>query len=102
MAGKGVVFVAWGGEFMYVSRSSLIQSSTSWAYDCVCYVTAAVMMAKYSYGGTITNQVWVFTVAFLSTFSIYKAWISIRRLRIDLHREWVLRTWSYACTVSSS
>jgi hypothetical protein len=65
-------------------------------------VTAAIMIAQYSYGGTITNQIWVFTVAFVSTFSIYKAWSSIRRLRIDLHREWVLRTWSYACAVSFS
>jgi glycerol-3-phosphate acyltransferase PlsY len=82
---------------MYVSLSSLTQYSTSWAYD-----SAAVMMAQYSYGGTITNQIWVFAVAFLSTFSIYKARSSIRRLRIDEHRAWVLRTWSYACTVSFS
>jgi hypothetical protein len=26
--------------------------------------SAAVMMAPYSYGGTITDQIWVFTVAF--------------------------------------
>jgi uncharacterized membrane protein YozB (DUF420 family) len=37
----------------------------------------------------------------LSTFSMFKAWISIRRGSIDEHRAWVLRTWGYACTVHS-
>ena len=56
-------------------------------------------MARHSFGGTITTQTWVWTVATMTAFSVYRAWISILNLHIDQHRVWVLRTWSYACTV---
>ena len=63
--------------------------------------TAALTMAKHSFGGTITTQVYVVVVAVMTSFSVYKAWASILNLHIDQHRVWVIRTWSYACTVRS-
>jgi hypothetical protein len=58
-------------------------------------------MARHSFGGTITTVILAITVAAMTTFSVYKAWKSVLNLHIDQHRVWVLRTWSYACAVSS-
>jgi hypothetical protein len=60
---------------------------------------AGLVCTKRSFGGTLTAQLSFGTLVAISTFSIYKAWTSIRELEIDRHRVWVLRAWSYVCSV---
>jgi hypothetical protein len=57
------------------------------------------MTGRHAFGGTITTVAFAIVLAALCTFGIYKSWTSIRRLEIDQHRVWVLRTWSYAGSV---
>lgn len=58
------------------------------------------MIANRSFGGTIDTQLFTVVLATATSVSVFKAWKSIRELRIDRHREWVLRTWAYAGSVS--
>ncbi|KAH6669220.1 hypothetical protein B0J14DRAFT_598183 [Halenospora varia] len=61
----------------------------------------ALMIVKRSFGGTLDTHVFASVLAVANTFSMYKAWSSIRNLHIDQHRAWVLRTWAYACSILS-
>ncbi|TVY53510.1 hypothetical protein LCER1_G003416, partial [Lachnellula cervina] len=58
-------------------------------------------MANHSFGGTVDTQCFTGVLAISTSISIYKAWKSIRELKIDVHREWVLRTWAYAGSILS-
>jgi hypothetical protein len=60
---------------------------------------AALTIVKHAFGGTITTQAATVTLAVLTTFAAYKSWAAILNLRIDRHRAWVLRAWSYAGAV---
>lgn len=60
------------------------------------------MATRRSFGGTITAQVSFGTMVVISSFSMWKAWRAIREGRVNRHRVWMLRTWSYICSVSNS
>jgi hypothetical protein len=60
------------------------------------------MMATHrSFGGTIIAQTSFGTLVAISSFSLWKAWWAIREGRVDRHRIWMLRAWSYICSVST-
>lgn len=61
----------------------------------------ALSIARVSFGGSIDTQVATVFLSSITSFSIYKAWTSIRSLRIDQHRAWVIRTWTYAGVILS-
>ena len=48
-----------------------------------------------AFGGTTSTAVGSVTIAILSITGHYKAWMSIRNHRIDIHRAWMLRTWAW-------
>ena len=52
-------------------------------------------------GGNPATQTGMGVIASLTTISIILAYINIKRLRIDLHRAWMLRTWVYAGSIIS-
>jgi hypothetical protein len=60
-----------------------------------------MMATRRSFGGTLTAQVSFGTLVVISSFSLWKAWMGIRERRIDRHRVWMLRAWSYVCSVST-
>ena len=60
---------------------------------------AALTIANRSFGGTLDTQCFSGVLAVSTSVSVYKAWKSIRELKIDRHREWVMRTWAYAGSV---
>ena len=62
-------------------------------------VIAGVYMGNYSFGGSATTFIYSVFLFVLCTYGTYKSWTSIRRLEIDQHRVWTLRTWSYAGAV---
>jgi hypothetical protein len=62
---------------------------------------AAFMLIPTSAGGSPSTQTGMGVLAGITTLSIIFAYISIKRLRIDLHRAWMLRTWVYAGSIIS-
>jgi uncharacterized membrane protein len=60
-----------------------------------------MMATRHSFGGTITAQTSFGTLVVISSFSLFKAWVSIRAGSVHRHRVWMLRAWSYICSVSN-
>ncbi|KAL9000310.1 MAG: hypothetical protein Q9169_001027 [Polycauliona sp. 2 TL-2023] len=56
----------------------------------------ALMVARHTFGGEYETQVWTGVLAIMTTGSVLLAYINIKRLQIDQHRTWMLRTWFYA------
>lgn len=59
----------------------------------------ALMIARRAFGGTLATQAGVGVLAIATTGSAVLAYISIKRLRIDRHRAWMLRCWFYAGSI---
>ncbi|KAL8669340.1 MAG: hypothetical protein Q9168_006065 [Polycauliona sp. 1 TL-2023] len=59
----------------------------------------ALMIARHSFGGEFETQVFVGALAIMTTGGATLAYINIKRLQIDQHRAWMLRTWFYAGTI---
>lgn len=59
----------------------------------------AFMIIDHSIGGTPAMRVWVGALGTATTFSIVNAWVNIKRLQIDQHRAWMIRTWSWAANI---
>ena len=55
----------------------------------------ALMIARWSFGGTMATQGLVGTLAIATLGSASLSYYNIKRLQIDQHRAWMLRTWSY-------
>jgi uncharacterized membrane protein len=55
----------------------------------------ALMIVRRAFGGTLSTQTAVGMLAFLSTTGSALAYINIKRLQIDQHRAWMIRTWVY-------
>ncbi|KAG9236432.1 hypothetical protein BJ875DRAFT_227373 [Amylocarpus encephaloides] len=61
----------------------------------------AFKLAPGAFGGSIETQSFSALMGFANSFAMYKAWSGIRDLRIDVHRVWVIRTWTFACSILS-
>jgi uncharacterized membrane protein len=60
-----------------------------------------MMATRRSFGGTVTAQTSFGILVVISSISLWKAWVAIREGRVDRHRVWMLRAWSYICSVSA-
>ena len=58
---------------------------------------SALMIARNSFGGGFESQTVLGLVAILFLGSLLLAMDSIKRLRIEQHRAWMLRAWFYVC-----
>ncbi|CUS14948.1 unnamed protein product [Tuber aestivum] len=56
---------------------------------------AALAIARRSFGGTVETQAGVFVLSFLSLTASSLAYYNIKRLQIEQHRAWMLRTMVY-------
>ncbi|CAZ84407.1 unnamed protein product [Tuber melanosporum] len=56
---------------------------------------AALAIARRSFGGTVETQAGVFVLSFLTLTSSSLAYYNIKRLQIEQHRAWMLRTMIY-------
>lgn len=59
----------------------------------------ALMIARRAFGGGLDVQSAVGTLVILTTIGIGMAYYNIKRLQIDQHRAWMLRTWFYFGTI---
>ena len=59
----------------------------------------ALMICRRSFGGTIETQAGVGILVIITTTSICLAYYNIKRIQIDQHRAWMLRTMFYLGTI---
>lgn len=55
----------------------------------------AIIIAPHAFGGALTTQAGIGLMAILSTVGLFLAIYNIKRMQIDQHRKWMLRTWFY-------
>ncbi|EEP82767.1 predicted protein [Uncinocarpus reesii 1704] len=62
----------------------------------------ALMIMDHAFGGGMDVQTWVVTLVVACTLSVGMAWWNIRRLQIEQHRAWMLRTMFYmGCIITT-
>ena len=59
----------------------------------------AIMVANHAFGGDYATQLFVGFVAIATTIGLVLAYVNIKRLQIDQHRAWMLRTWFYFASI---
>ncbi|EMC91919.1 hypothetical protein BAUCODRAFT_57336, partial [Baudoinia panamericana UAMH 10762] len=59
----------------------------------------ALGIARHAFGGSISTQTAVGVLAIGTTTSLFLAIYNIKRLQIDQHRAWMLRTWFWAGSI---
>lgn len=59
----------------------------------------ALMIARRAFGGELSTQAGVGLLAIVTTLAVFMAYYNIKRLQIDQHRAWMLRTWFYAGSI---
>ena len=60
-----------------------------------CGNAGAIMVSKHAEGGDLSTQTFVGFIAIATTCTFGLAVYNIKRLQIDQHRAWMLRTWFY-------
>lgn len=55
----------------------------------------ALVIARKAFGGTVATQALVGVLFILTTGALGLAYYGVKRLQIDQHRAWMLRTWFY-------
>ncbi|KAH7330652.1 hypothetical protein B0J17DRAFT_619972 [Rhizoctonia solani] len=60
---------------------------------------SAFAIMRRSFGGDLGIQSAVIVLGTATLVSAFLAWINIKRLQIDQHRKWMLRTWFYAASI---
>ncbi|KAJ1337152.1 DUF2306 domain-containing protein [Microdochium nivale] len=70
---------------------------------CLLGNVGACMVLRYHDSGTrVAAQVVEGFLTALTSVSLVVAWYNVRRLQIDQHRAWMLRSWAYFGTIVSS
>ncbi|KDN41394.1 hypothetical protein RSAG8_07509, partial [Rhizoctonia solani AG-8 WAC10335] len=60
---------------------------------------SAFAIVRRSFGGDLGTQSAVIVLGTMTLVSALLAWVNIKRLQIDQHRKWMLRTWFYAASI---
>ena len=59
----------------------------------------ALMIVRRSFGGGTETQTFVGVLALMTTLGAFLAYYNVKRLQIEQHRAWMLRTWFYAGSI---
>ncbi|CAE6439985.1 unnamed protein product [Rhizoctonia solani] len=62
-------------------------------------MASAFAITRRSFGGEMSSQTWTMTIGALVLVMATLGWANIKRLQIDQHRKWMLRTWFYASPI---
>ncbi|CEL58372.1 hypothetical protein RSOLAG1IB_03118 [Rhizoctonia solani AG-1 IB] len=65
-------------------------------------MASAFVITRRSFGGEMASQTWTMTIGALVLVMATLGWANIKRLQIDQHRKWMLRTWFYASAIITS
>lgn len=86
-------------QFVPVIRQSAMLFHRINGYIIVILIMLAnisgLMIVRRAFGGDLSTQGAVGLLAMLTTTGVALAWINIKRLQIEQHRAWMLRTWVY-------
>ncbi|PBP17333.1 hypothetical protein BUE80_DR011909 [Diplocarpon rosae] len=86
-------------QFVPVIRSKLLLLHRINGYTIILLTmlsnAGALMIARRTFGGGLETQAVVGTLVVMTTVGIGMAYYNIKRLQIDQHRAWMLRTWFY-------
>lgn len=61
----------------------------------LCANAGAIMVAPHAFGGDLSVQAGTGTLVIITTLGLAMAIYNVKRLQIDQHRAWMLRTWFY-------
>lgn len=64
-------------------------------------LASAFMLIRHAVGGGVDVQMWIGVVGSIVFIAVVLAYINIKRLQIDQHRAWMLRTWAWAASIIS-
>ena len=56
-------------------------------------------IARVSFGGDLSIQSGIYVLGLMTLYSMIASWRAIRQLRIDEHREWIIRAWGYQMSI---
>ena len=59
----------------------------------------ALMIVRRSFGGEMETQTFVGVLVIMTTLGAFMAYYNIKRLQVEQHRAWMLRTWFYAGSI---
>lgn len=62
---------------------------------CLVSNAAAIMIARHAFGGEVAGHAVTGTAVLLSTFGLLSAYYNIKRLQIDQHRAWIMRSFAW-------
>ena len=57
------------------------------------------MIVRHSFGGQMETQTFVGLLVIMTTLGAFMAYYNIKRLQVEQHRAWMLRTWFYAGSI---
>lgn len=55
----------------------------------------ALIIVRHAFDSSLTSQTFVGVLAIATTFCAAQAYYNIKKLQLDQHRAWMLRTWFY-------
>lgn len=64
-------------------------------------IAGAFMVIQHAQGGSPDMQLWIGLFGSMVTIGLALAYINIKRLQIDQHRAWMLRTWTWAACIAT-
>ncbi|KAH7330660.1 hypothetical protein B0J17DRAFT_679014 [Rhizoctonia solani] len=62
-------------------------------------MASGFVIVRRSFGGEMSTQTWAMTIGALVLVMATLGWANIKRLQIDQHRKWMLRTWFYVSPI---
>jgi uncharacterized membrane protein len=86
-------------QFVPVIRHKFILFHRINGYAVIILILASnagvLIIARIAFGGSFSTQLAVGVLVIATTLSVILAYINIKRLQIDQHRKWMLRSWFY-------
>lgn len=65
-------------------------------------IVGALMISRHSFGGSLSTQLFNWTLAPMASYAITKSWMAIRRRDIVEHRNWALRAMFWLGSIVAS
>ncbi|EPE24223.1 hypothetical protein GLAREA_08073 [Glarea lozoyensis ATCC 20868] len=84
---KYITLHRWAGRLLFI----LLMIGNITAYN----------LGMNAFGGMLDTRMFTLILLVCTTLSAYKAWKGIRDHRIDIHRAWTIRCWSYVGSILS-
>ncbi|KAF2014372.1 hypothetical protein BU24DRAFT_433772 [Aaosphaeria arxii CBS 175.79] len=105
-----LVGVLFGGMFAFLQFTPIIRHKALWFHRISGYLAILLLLAgnagvymiiDHSIGGVPAMRLFFGILGAMTTIGLLLAYVNIKRLQIDQHRAWMIRTWAWAgCIIS--